>query len=167
MSRPFRTPRPRTAHGITLACALLFGAAGAGPAFGAAASEETLEVEVGDCFNSSLELKEYKTDESGRAPSSVDIVPCDQPHQSEAFVTFNMPDGPYPGEKKIIAVAGERCGPAAVSGYVGADAELPDTMSVYHHHPSADTWDLGARKVVCFLGDPTGPTTGSVRAGTP
>ncbi|MBT2481313.1 septum formation family protein [Streptomyces sp. ISL-94] len=162
-----RTGKRRSVAPVAaLACVLSLGLFGApaygvsGPAFG-----DLDDIKVGDCFNSDDDLKDYQG-EDGQAPLSVDIVPCDQPHQSEAFVVFDLEDGPYPGEKKIISIVDEKCGPKAVTAYVGAHApKASKAMSAYYFYPRSVNWSMGERGVTCFLGDPNGPTTGSVRAG--
>ncbi|MCJ1680118.1 septum formation family protein [Streptomyces sp. APSN-46.1] len=120
------------------------------------------DIKVGDCFNTDDDLKDYQG-EDGRAPLSVDIVPCAEPHQSEAFAVFGLKDGPYPGEKKIASMANANCG-KALTDYVGAAAKLPKTMKVYYYYPSSANWTFGEREVTCFIGDTSGPSTGSVRA---
>ncbi|MEV7414643.1 septum formation family protein [Streptomyces sp. NPDC089919] len=163
MSALPRTPHVRAGHGAALVLALVLGAAGAGQALGAPASEGTNDLKVGDCFNSSADLDDYEH-ESAQAPTSVDVVPCANAHQSETFAVFTLPEGAYPGEKKVIAMAGEKCSGDALADYVGPDAKLPDSMSAYYYYPRSGNWALGDRQITCFLGDSAGPTTGSVRA---
>ncbi|MBT2468377.1 septum formation family protein [Streptomyces sp. ISL-66] len=138
--------------------ALFLGAPGTGQAFAAA---DTDDIEVGDCFNTGAEIKA-----EAPAPLSVDIVPCEEPHQSEVFAVVTLPGGPYPGETKVIATADEKCRGRELFDYIGADPELPDTMRGYYYYPRPDNWADGDREISCFLADSAGPSTGSVRAAT-
>ncbi|MCB5177959.1 septum formation family protein [Streptomyces antimicrobicus] len=161
MSRLPRTPHSRAVHGAALAFALFLGLSGTGPAFGAFAVD-TDDIEVGDCFNTGADIKG-----AAPAPLSVDVVPCEEPHQSEAFAVFDLPDGPHPGEEKVIATADEKCGGEELSDYVGADAKLPDTIRGYYYYPHSVNWTEGDRSITCFLADSAGPSTGSLRTSAP
>ncbi|MEV8532900.1 septum formation family protein [Streptomyces sp. NPDC051211] len=173
---PYARPGPSGAavHAVTLGLALFLGIFGVpaaadplpthdtggrvvGPAFG-----DVDDINAGDCFNTEDDLKDYQ-EEDAQAPLSVDIVPCDEPHQSEAVVIFDLPDGAYPGKQKINSVVGEKCD-KGLTDYVGAGAKLPETMQLYSYHPSPATWTAGERGVACFVGDSSGSSTGSVRA---
>ncbi|MFF4583479.1 septum formation family protein [Streptomyces sp. NPDC001389] len=155
----------RAARGAALALTLLLAAPATGTALAAPAAADPGDIAVGDCFNSAADVKDYKTDEVARGPSSVDIVPCGQPHQSEAFAVVTLPEGPFPGDKKIISLANEKCGAKEVAAYAGAGAKIPDTMAVYFYLPTSATWDQGERRITCFLADSAGRTAGSVRVG--
>ncbi|WP_327265074.1 septum formation family protein [Streptomyces sp. NBC_01232] len=129
----------------------------AGPVFG-----DVADIEVGDCFDTEEELKTEDVD--GKAPPSVDTVPCTGPHQSEAYAVFDLKDGPYPGKEKIIAIADKRCAGKEFTDYVGDDAKLPKTMEIYYYYPTSEGWSSDDHEVTCFLGDTSGSSTGSVRA---
>ncbi|MFJ7587084.1 DUF4190 domain-containing protein [Streptomyces sp. NPDC097617] len=127
------------------------------------ASSGVNDVRVGDCFNTTDDLSDYHDKEGGQAALSVRIVPCAQPHKGETYAVINLDDGVYPGADKIIAIAEEKCAGQALISYVGADAKLPDKLEMYYYYPQASTWIRDDRKISCFVGDPTGPSTGSVR----
>ncbi|GAA0313000.1 hypothetical protein GCM10010302_59920 [Streptomyces polychromogenes] len=164
MSRLPRSPYGRALHGAALALALFLGVAGGGQALGAAVFDDTEDIEVGDCFNSRSDLKGLKTDETKKAPLSVDIVSCDDPHQSEAYAVLTVPDGPFPGDQKLASIANEKCGDKAIDAYVGAGRKLPDGIGQYFYLPSSETWATGDQEITCFLADPAHQTTGSLRA---
>ncbi|MGW6980160.1 septum formation family protein [Streptomyces sp. NPDC054932] len=128
-----------------------------GPVFG-----DVADIEVGDCFDTEEELK--TEDVEGEAPPSVDTVPCTEPHQSEAYAVFDLQDGPYPGKEKITVIADKRCAGKEFTDYVGDEAKLPETMQIYYYYPTSEGWSSDDREVTCFLGDTSGPSTGSVRA---
>ncbi|MEU7556173.1 septum formation family protein [Streptomyces sp. NPDC044571] len=124
-------------------------------------SSDTEDVRKGDCFTTDDDLTKKKDADAG---VSVRVVPCDQPHEGEAYAVFTLEDGPYPGKEKIVRIATEKCGSAALTAYTGDAAKLPRKMEPIYNYPQSSTWDLGERNVICFLGDPTGKSTGSVRA---
>ncbi|MET8295580.1 septum formation family protein [Streptomyces sp. NPDC001272] len=173
MSRLPRPPRARAVHGAALAATLLLGIGGvgaiggAGPAYGAAAADDpggVGDIKVGDCFNASTAPKDYQNDKVTQSPVSVDVVPCDTPHQSEAYAVLTLPDGPYPGAAKLLPVARDKCGGKTLTDYVGPHAKLSPTLTEYFFGPSADNWTSGDRKMICYLSEPAGKTTGSLRA---
>ncbi|MGZ9932644.1 DUF4190 domain-containing protein [Streptomyces sp. NC-S4] len=128
------------------------------------ASSGVTEIRKGDCFNTKDDLTEYGDEDGTQAARSVTIVPCTQPHKGEAYAVFDLDSGAYPGNDKVIKSAEEKCSGTALSSYVGDNPKLSEKLEVYYYYPQAATWVLGDREVTCFMGDPAGPTTGSVRA---
>ncbi|MGW6980392.1 DUF4190 domain-containing protein [Streptomyces sp. NPDC054932] len=126
-------------------------------------SGDVNDIRMGDCFNTSDDLSKYHDADGSKAAMSVRIVPCDQPHKGEAFAVVQLDDGSYPGTEKIVAMAEEKCSGTALSSYVGKDAKLSG-LEGYYYYPESATWLLGDRQISCFLGNPSGPTTGSARA---
>lgn len=122
------------------------------------------DIKAGDCFNTSDDLSKYNAEDGSQAALSVRIVPCDQPHKGEAYSVFDLEGGLYPGEEKVVSIAEEKCGGTALTTYLGKDAKVSDKLEVYYYYPQATTWIRGEREVTCFVGDPSGPTTGSIRA---
>lgn len=93
---------------------------------------------------------------------SVEGVPCDRPHDAQAFATFLMPDGAYPGAVAIDRATDEGC-MDRFEAYVGVayeDSELDFTA----FHPTSASWTEGGdREIVCFVVDPAGKLTGEAR----
>ncbi len=127
-------------------------------------SSEVKDIRMGDCFNTTDDLAEYQDKSGGDAPFTVTVVPCDQPHEGEAYAVFDLEDGPYPGKESASATSDERCSGKALTDYVGPSANLSDELQLYIYLPSEGTWGRGDRQVTCFLGDTSGSSTGSVRA---
>ncbi|MFF5449371.1 DUF4190 domain-containing protein [Streptomyces sp. NPDC012888] len=164
-------------HGVTLVfyvLVLVLGLSGAlddGPparrdttgGITAPGSSDVEDIRKGDCFNTDDDLTEYQDQDGGRAAMSVRVVPCDQPHEGEAYAVFDLADGAYPGTDKVVAIAEERCGGKALTDYVGDAANLSEDLEVYYYYPQPGTWVLGDREVTCFLGNVDGSTTGSAR----
>ncbi|MBT2452223.1 DUF4190 domain-containing protein [Streptomyces sp. ISL-43] len=130
-------------------------------------SSELENIRTGDCFNTEDDLAQYNDKDAAEAAPSVRIVPCDQPHKGEVYAVFDLEDGVYPGTERLVSSADESCGSTALTDYAGPATKLPAELNSYYYFPSSDTWTLGDRQVTCFLGDPGGPSTGSVRASVP
>ncbi|MFD7786388.1 DUF4190 domain-containing protein [Streptomyces nojiriensis] len=124
------------------------------------------EIRKGDCFNTKDDLAQYGDEDGTQAARSVTIVPCAQPHKGEAYAVFNLDAGTYPGNEKVTKSAEEKCSGTALTSYVGNDPKVSEKLEVYYYYPQAASWLLGDREVTCFVGDPSGPTTGSIRAGS-
>ncbi|WP_221888801.1 DUF4190 domain-containing protein, partial [Streptomyces sp. WAC05292] len=124
----------------------------------------TEDIRAGDCFNTPDDMRDYDASGAPAAPS-VDIVPCGQPHDGEAFAVFTVEDGDgaFPGADRIRVTAEQKCGETALAGYRGTDAPLPESLELYYYLPTESSWDDGGRKVTCFVGDPAGQRTGSIR----
>ncbi|WP_374775300.1 DUF4190 domain-containing protein [Streptomyces sp. NBC_01310] len=129
-------------------------------------SSKVSDIRLGDCFNTDDNLAEYGDKDGGQASLSVRIVPCEQPHQGEAYSVFELEEGPYPGTEKVVSIVEEKCSGPALTTYVGKDAKVSDKLEVYYYYPQSTTWILGDREVTCFIGDASGSSTGSVRAGS-
>ncbi|AQT75588.1 MULTISPECIES: DUF4190 domain-containing protein [Streptomyces] len=127
-------------------------------------SVKVSDIRKGDCFNTNGDLAEYQDEDGGEASFSVRVVPCDQPHEGEAYAVFNLDNGTYPGTEKVTAMAEEKCAGTLLTDYVGKDPKLAEKLEVYYYFPQAATWALGDREVTCFLGDTSGASTGSARA---
>ncbi|WP_326588618.1 DUF4190 domain-containing protein [Streptomyces sp. NBC_01294] len=167
-------------HGVTLALTAVLvvlgiaGALGDGPSpkrdtsgqVTDSGSSKVSDIRLGDCFNTDDNLAEYEDKDGGQASLSVRIVPCEQAHQGEAYSVFELEEGPYPGTEKVVSIVEEKCAGPALTTYVGKDAKLSDKLEVYYYYPQSTTWILGDREVTCFIGDASGSSTGSVRAGS-
>ncbi|MEU3666555.1 MULTISPECIES: DUF4190 domain-containing protein, partial [Streptomyces] len=127
-------------------------------------SSKVSDIRKGDCFNTDGDLAEYQDEDGGEASFSVRVLPCDQPHEGEAYAVFNLDNGAYPGTEKVTSLAEEKCAGTLLTDYVGKDPKLSEKLEVYYYFPQAATWALGDREVTCFLGDTSGASTGSVRA---
>ena len=109
------------------------------------------DIEVGDCLNDA---------EASGTVTTAPIVPCDEPHDSEAYAIVTVPDGDYPGEDAIKAQADAGC-VAEFAEFVGVgytDSELEYTF----YFPSENSWAQGDREILCEVYDPDSQTTGSL-----
>jgi hypothetical protein len=79
------------------------------------------------------------------------IVDCDTPHDKEVFANENLTRDQFPGTDELSNRADLIC-PGAFDAYVGE----PYDTSIYEISwlaPSAETWDVGDREVICFAFD--------------
>lgn len=140
------------------------GPATTAPAATAPATSGLTEIRKGDCFNTKDDLAQYGDEGGTQAARSVTIVPCAQPHKGEAYAVFKLDAGTYPGNEKVTKSAEEKCSGNALTSYVGDNPKVSEKLEVYYYYPQAASWLLGDREVTCFVGDPNGPSTGSIRA---
>lgn len=112
-------------------------------------------IKVGDCLGGGV---------TGEI-ESVDGVPCDQPHQSEVYYSFAIPegDGTFPGTEAVQDQADQGC-LDAFQGFVGIDFD----SSVYDIStltPTAESWaQIKDREVLCLIGQGEGTlTTGTIK----
>ncbi len=104
---------------------------------------------AGDCFSYS--------GGKGDEVDLVSVVPCASPHEAQVVITFELPDGPYPGEDEVIDAAEKGCTDKA-------DPLLTDrayeNLEPAFFYPDSFTW-RGDRTVTCVIEAPSGTTTGT------
>ena len=105
--------------------------------------EETsvFDLEIGDCFSTDSDTIE-----------TVLVVDCEQPHTYEAYFLFDHeagPDADYPGDQEILEFADSECRPP-FEEFVGKDYES-SIWYITSVTPSAETWDVGDREIICTL----------------
>lgn len=112
---------------------------------------DVFDLKVGDCFN---------TDATGSV-SEVDIVPCGDAHDYEAYESIIMDGDTYPGDDATTSQADEGCS-AAFETFVGL-AYADSTLSLTSLYPTQETWDeLNDREILCLVYDEAGQTEGSL-----
>lgn len=101
------------------------------------------DLKVGDCFNapdSVLTGEEHLAD--------VSIISCDKSHNSEVIGVQILPDGAFPGDKKIAQQTFDFC-TKAFEKYVGIPYEK-SRYDLYPLNPSKESWERnGDRLVAC------------------
>jgi hypothetical protein len=107
---------------------------------------DVFSIRVGDCLNDAGATGAVRT-----AP----IVSCDEPHDSEAFASFQLDDGDFPGDDEVLEAGRQLCYDAFET-FVG----VVDENSIYSYTsyvPTAGSWtDRGDREVLCTIYDPSG-----------
>lgn len=97
-------------------------------------------IQVGDCFNLP----------DSTLVASIEAVPCAQPHDAEAYATFDQLGNDYPGalavEEASLVGCYERFAP-----FVGADYETSE-LDFYWLEPTEESWnELDDRETMCAI----------------
>jgi hypothetical protein len=115
----------------------------------------SLRIREGDCFDYPELLK-------GDAAETVTAIPCQEPHQFEAYDEMILPDGDYPGEDEVSRLSARRC-LREFRAFVGVPYGQ-STLEPYNLYPSRASWRLfDDRKITCVITDPESMTSGSLR----
>jgi hypothetical protein len=120
---------------------------------------------TGDCFNTvDHSLADYGG--AGARSRTVDVVPCGDDHDAEAYAVFPVDAGSddvYPGVDRISQIADRKCASYA-DDYLDGD-DVPADVDIYYYLPPRDGWADGDRQVTCFFGGTSGKLSGSVKGG--
>lgn len=110
------------------------------------------DLEVGMCLNDA--------NLTGRV-TSIPLVDCDEPHDSEVYAIEALAEGPYPGDDEVFRLADEVC-LDAYEPYVGMAYDTSYYFFGYYW-PDKSNWASGDRNVICVVYDENGQIEGSVR----
>ena len=132
---------------------------GRGNAAPTAATQSWASLSVGDCFDSG----DVSGSTVGALPSSggpaslpeISLVPCTGAHTFEVFGLASDPTTPgaaYPGDQVEYDRSNTAC-TQPFKTYVGIDYEAA-RLHARISTPSAQTWAVGDRRIVCALYDP-------------
>jgi Septum formation len=86
--------------------------------------------------------------------TDVNVVPCDQPHDAEVIVNFDLPDGPFPGDENVTLEAESQC-LVHFESFVGIPFE-ESQYDLRFFRPNEDSWARSDRSVTCMVA-PLGP----------
>ena len=99
----------------------------------------------GDCFNgalANLQNHSHVTD--------VELVRCDEPHESEVYASFELPDSVWKGKDYVYNQAVTGC-KARFEAFVGIEYEHT-TLGINLLYPTEEYWkEMDDRLVTCFL----------------
>jgi Domain of unknown function (DUF4190)/Septum formation len=98
----------------------------------------------------------------GQSVSSVALIPCTQPHDTQVFAQFDLtgPSSSYPGATRLKQQATSGCN-SRIAGNLDR-SKITNTLSVRFIFPLPGSWDLGHRSVSCLVVDPTPDLTSSL-----
>lgn len=118
----------------------------------ASSTADAFAIKVGDCVN----------EPEGTTFSEILAIPCDQPHDLEAFASKKLPDGDFPGRSVMADKAEEFCDPQFLEfvGIAFADSVLTSTPFT----PTSESWQGGDREIVCLVGQDNAKTAGTLKA---
>lgn len=119
---------------------------------GAGTDTDAFAIKVGDCLNDATISDEVST---------VPVIACSEPHDSEAYASIILPDGDFPGQDSVTASAEEGC-LAEFESYIGIPYEQ-SSFEVSFYYPTSASWANGDREILCTVYDPAGQTTGSAK----
>lgn len=95
-------------------------------------------IRVGDCLNAQIAEQQ----------SSVPVVPCDEPHESEVYATFDLVGDDYPGILTVEQQSGDGC----LERFEPTFGESYETSPYYISflYPNEESWDVvDDREVIC------------------
>jgi hypothetical protein len=116
---------------------------------------DVFSIKVGDCLNDATASGTVTT-----AP----IVPCTQPHDSEAYKSITIPGGTaaaFPGEDAVKAQADQGCADA-FPAFIGIKYD-DSNLSISYYFPTSDSWKNGDRAILCTVYDDGKKTTGTLK----
>lgn len=102
------------------------------------------DLDIGDCFDGAGANGEV---------SSVPVVSCASKHEFEVYASSRMDAAAYPGEDTTADEADASCA-AAFEDFLGESFETAHTAGTYDFtslYPTAASWDLGDRQVLCAI----------------
>ncbi len=100
-----------------------------------------LALGTGDCFD------DPAGDETEVA--SVAAMPCDQPHDNQAYAVFDLPDGDWLGSEVVVEAAFNGC-LERFEAAIGESYEV-SPLDILPLYPTEASWDAGDREVVCAV----------------
>jgi glutaredoxin-related protein len=104
---------------------------------------DAFDVRLGDCFNDA-------DSSMGEEISSLDAVPCGEPHDNEIYAVFNLETVEFPEGDAMSEIVGEEC-LSRFEGYVGREYET-SVLEVSAMYPTHGSWhERGDREVACIL----------------
>ena len=113
---------------------------------------DVFSIKVGDCLNDAT---------ASGAVTTAPIVPCSQPHDSEAYKSIIMADGDFPGDDAVTSQADEGCA-AAFPDFVGISYD-DSHLNISYYYPTSDSWTNGDREILCTVYDDGVKTTGTLK----
>lgn len=100
---------------------------------------DVFSVRIGDCINLTSEASESFT---------VPIVPCDEPHDAEAYAAMDLEGENHPGDDAVMAEADAFC-LDEFSTFIGMPYENSELLMNYFY-PSEESWAQGDREILCL-----------------
>jgi hypothetical protein len=116
------------------------------------ANADAFTIAVGDCLNDSSIVEQEVT--------TLPLVTCDKPHDTEVVASILMEDGEFPGDDAIATRADDEC-VAAFEEYIGFTYE-ESTYDFGYYVPTVESWAGGDREILCTVFDPAGPIDGTL-----
>ena len=116
------------------------------------AVDDVFAIVVGDCLDD--------VDVTGEV-TSVPIVDCAEPHDSEVFARTLASGATFPGDEELEAELTEFCQGEVYSDFLGV-AYAESEYFTGGYYPTAASWASGDRELLCTVRDEGSQTTGSL-----
>jgi hypothetical protein len=152
---------------VAVVCAAITGCTTIDDVLGGGSGDVNRDEETGQVTESAsigigtLEVGDCKLASPTGLIEDADVVPCDEPHDEEAYHEITMDDGDYSPED--INTAALECIGDAYTEFVGVPYE-ESAFDVSPITPSEQSWEeLDDRSVMCLVFDSAAQTTGSLR----
>ena len=117
---------------------------------------DVFALRVGDCFDN----EDGSSSIEGEV-SSIPVVPCDEPHDNEAYYSFDLEGTEYPGDDAITTAGDEGCYDQ-YDNFVGINYES-STLYYSFISPTEQSWLQGDREILCLILDDGVKTTGTLK----
>lgn len=109
-------------------------------------------IKVGDCLDDAT---------SSGTVTTAPIVPCNQPHDSEAYAAVTMKGSAFPGDDAVKDQASTGCA-TDFPAFIGISYD-DSALSISYYFPTKDSWANGDRQILCTVYDPAAKTTGTLK----
>ena len=114
---------------------------------------DVFSIKVGDCLDDATAQGTVTT-----AP----IVPCSQPHDSEAYKSIIMANGTFPGDAAVKDQADTGCADAFAT-FVGI-SYTDSNLKISYYFPTETSWNTrDDRQIMCTVYDDGVKTTGTLK----
>jgi hypothetical protein len=105
-----------------------------------AGEADVFSLAIGDCFN----------DQEAEEISSVPALPCTEPHDYEAYHSFDLTDAEtFPGDEAVTTAAQDGC-VAEFEPFIGKSFE-ESTLDLTFIGPTEGSWTEGDREILCVV----------------
>jgi hypothetical protein len=124
--------------------------------------ESGVITEEGDADVFTLQVGDCMSDQAGATGEVTDVpvVPCEEPHDSEIYYAYTVPDADaFPGTFQEHVDA--QCLPQFQT-FVGLPYEQ-SALELTWLEPTIESWNEGDRELLCIVADPAGGVTGSLQ----
>jgi hypothetical protein len=124
------------------------------------------DIQVGDCFM--LPAASESQSES-QVVEEVDHRPCTEAHDAEAFFVGDLEgaaDATFPEASLVEDFVDAQCVPA-FQAYTGSEFFSQAPLDAGYFSPTAESWRLADRAVMCYLTPVSGTTTQSYKGANP
>ena len=107
--------------------------------------QNVFHLAVGQCVN---DAAEFALSDAPGDVSSVPVVDCALPHDSEVFANETLEGDTYPGSAVVEQQAHVLC-EDDFAGYIGASYDDATSLDFTSYYPTSTSWRNGDRLVTC------------------